>query len=337
MSNNISKRKAEDDAKDSDSDDSSSSYDPSVINVDFDFQAPSEIDFQAIKRLLQQLFYTHASSDDGIALSTLAQHVIDMASGEAALGTVIKVEGDEDMDPFAFISVVDLSKATSSAAGSELSEYLQARLGEPSTSSHASSSAKAMQALFGTGSSVASRPLLILHERMINLPPATAPPLYRMVMDEVAQSKELRDYTHLVFFSRVFSSDAFSDEEEGDEEEDGREREGKSQGRKSAGAKHAKRRKAQTKKAIKNETIAKGAMDDAEEELGLFHPEDAFIAKKASHSLTFRFPAPKDAAKDFEAPLFGRIAVVPRGDRTMGQLIDEMQAAFEGTAPMALE
>lgn len=198
-----------------------------------------------------------------------------------------------------------------------------------------------MQDLF---TSASARPLLVLHERMINLPPATAPPLYRMVMDEVAQAKDLSEYTHLVFFSRVFSSDAFSDDDDDDggegEEENGRDRargEGAG-GKRSAGATRAKRRKAQAKQAIKNETIAKGAVGTEDEEMGLFHPEDALIARRAAHTHTFRFPAPKDAAKDFEAPMFGRIAVVARArDNNMAQLIEEMQAAFEGTAPMAVE
>ena len=44
--------------------DSDSGSDVDFVNVDFDFQAPSESDYQALKRLFQQLFYTHAPGMD---------------------------------------------------------------------------------------------------------------------------------------------------------------------------------------------------------------------------------------------------------------------------------
>lgn len=86
-----------------DSDDSSSS-DPSFINVDFDFRSPQEVDEPALRRLLRQLFHTHANA---LELHKISEKTIELA-GKESLGTVIKVEGDEDQDPFSFVSALPL-------------------------------------------------------------------------------------------------------------------------------------------------------------------------------------------------------------------------------------
>lgn len=87
-----------------DSDDSSSS-DPSFINVDFDFRSPQEVDEPALRRLLRQLFNTHANA---LELHKVSEKMIALAEKEGT-GTVIKVEGDEDQDPFGFVTALPLS------------------------------------------------------------------------------------------------------------------------------------------------------------------------------------------------------------------------------------
>ena len=69
----------------------------------------------------------------------------------------------------------------------------------------------------------------------------------------------------------------------------------------------------------------------ADEELGLFHPEDIAISKAASHSLTYRFPPPPDASDSFEAPLFGRIALVPA--EKMDSLLQQIEADLSAPMP----
>lgn len=83
---------------------SSDEEDPDFINVDFDFRSPIPIDEIAIKRLLVQLFHTHAPD---LALNELSQRIVDLADaekGQLQRGTVVKVEGDEDGDPYAVVS-----------------------------------------------------------------------------------------------------------------------------------------------------------------------------------------------------------------------------------------
>ena len=74
--------------------DSDSDFD--FINVDFDFQAPVETDYLALKRLFQQLFYTHAPNLD---LGVLSDWVITLGT-QQGVGTVIKVDDAEEVrDP----------------------------------------------------------------------------------------------------------------------------------------------------------------------------------------------------------------------------------------------
>ncbi|PWZ03794.1 protein BCP1 [Testicularia cyperi] len=312
------KRKAENEDPNPDGSDydSDGSEEPDFINVDFDFRAPQEIDFQALKRLLQQLFYTHATKLD---LSALADHVVKMSTSEG-VGTAIKIEGDEDQDPYAFVSAIELSsqKQQGSEAANSLTKYLLEVLSKPSN--------KAFHDLVKSASSSTSTnaPVtVVLHERMVNMPPQVAPPLYKMLVEELQAARAAKtsadagsSSSHYLFFSRVFSADAFSDDEAMDEDDDD-EPSGLAGARKRR-AKLAKReaKKAGAKKdAPKTRAIADGmgigTESAADEELGLFHPEDIAISKHASHQLTFRFPPPPDAADSFEAPLFGRLVAVP--------------------------
>lgn len=177
-----SKRKAESDANPVDSDDSDNSdYAPSAIDVSFNYVSPVEIDFAALKRLTQQLFHTHASDLD---LSALVDDIL--AWGNKSVGTVVKVEDDEDGDPFAFASVINLANDSTSEASKHLRQYYIKAL-----STSAASTSKSAQSIHALLSSTSARPLQIFHERMINLPPQIMPPLYRMLFEEVAANEEL--------------------------------------------------------------------------------------------------------------------------------------------------
>lgn len=319
------KRKADNDEPRADGSDydSDGSEEPDFINVDFDFRAPEEIDFQALKRLLQQLFYTHNTKLD---LSSLADHIV-KTSTEQGVGTAIKIVDDEDQDPYAFVSAIPLSsdKKQGSEAANSLTKYLLEASSKPAI--------KAVHDLIkSAASSTSTNPpvIVVLHERMVNMPPQVAPPLYKMLLEEVRASLSSSSATqpsHYLFFSRVFSADAFSDDEAMDEDDDD-EPSGLAGARKRK-AKLARReaKKAGAKKdAPKARAISDGMAlaGSSDEELGLFHPEDIAISKFASNSITYRFPPPPDASDSFEAPLFGRIALVP-SDK-MDALLEKIEA-----------
>jgi protein BCP1 len=177
-----SKRKAESSVNGADSDDSDNSdYAPSAIDVSFNYVSPVEIDFAALKRLTQQLFHTHSSD---LNLPALVDDILSW--GNKSVGTVVKVEDDEDGDPFAFASVINLAHDSTSEASNVLRQYYAKAL-----SSGAASTSKSAQSIQSLLSSTSARPLQIFHERMINLPPQIMPPLYRMLFEEVAANKEL--------------------------------------------------------------------------------------------------------------------------------------------------
>lgn len=87
------------------SDGSSGSSAPSLIDVDFDFFAPSpDVDLIALKRLLRQLLY---SDSDLFDLHPFAELLLE--EGKAGgVGSTIKVDGEES-DPFSFVGVVNLN------------------------------------------------------------------------------------------------------------------------------------------------------------------------------------------------------------------------------------
>ncbi|TKY85512.1 hypothetical protein EX895_005674 [Sporisorium graminicola] len=328
------KRKAENDEPRSDGSDydSDGSEEPDFINVDFDFRAPEEIDFQALKRLFQQLFYTHNTKLD---LSSLADHIVKTSTTQG-VGTTIKIVDDDDQDPYAFVSAITLSsdKKEGSEAANSLTKYLLEAANKPSTKSvHDVINSAA------SSTSTSAPVIAVLHERMVNMPPQVAPPLYKMLLEEVRASLSSTSATqpsHYLFFSRVFSADAFSDDEAMDEDDDD-EPSGLAGARKRR-AKLARReaKKAGAKKdAPKARTISDGmalsGAGSSDEELGLFHPEDIAISRLASHSLTYRFPPPPDASDSFEAPLFGRVALVPA--EKMDALLQQIEADLSMPVP----
>ncbi|SPO23645.1 related to BCP1 - Essential protein involved in nuclear export of cytoskeleton organization protein [Ustilago trichophora] len=328
------KRKAENDEPRADGSDydSDGSEEPDFINVDFDFRAPEEIDFQALKRLLQQLFYTHNTKLD---LSALADHVVKTSTSQG-VGTTIKIVDDEDQDPYAFVSAIELSseKKEGSEAANSLTKYLLEVSSKPSTKA-AHDTIKSAASSTSTNAPI----IAVLHERMVNMPVQVAPPLYKMLLDEIraslAATSSSSAPSHFLFFSRVFSADAFSDDEAMDEDDDD-----EPSGLAGARKRKAKLARREAKKAGANKNAPKTrAISDgmalsgagSDEELGLFHPEDIAISKLASHSLTYRFPPPPDASDSFEAPLFGRIALVP-ADK-MDALLHQIEADLSVPMP----
>lgn len=72
-----------------------------MIEVDFDFFNPTEIDFHSIKLLLTQLL-----SHDSINLDLGS--ISDLIISQSNIGSVVKTDGEES-DPFAILSVLNLN------------------------------------------------------------------------------------------------------------------------------------------------------------------------------------------------------------------------------------
>ena len=73
----------------------------SIIDVSFDFFDPNpKVDYQAIKRLLSQLFHRDAET---LHLHELTELIL----GQPTVGTTIKTDGIES-DPFALLTVLNM-------------------------------------------------------------------------------------------------------------------------------------------------------------------------------------------------------------------------------------
>lgn len=73
-----------------------------IVNVDFDYFDPGEIDFHAIKNLLRQLLDTDSTLFD---LSSIS----DMIISQGAMGSTVKTDGKES-DPFALLTVLNMKE-----------------------------------------------------------------------------------------------------------------------------------------------------------------------------------------------------------------------------------
>jgi protein BCP1 len=71
-----------------------------MVNVDFEWFDPQEIDFHGLKNLLRQLFDVDAQDFE---LSAIA----DMIITQGLLGSTVKIDG-KDSDPYAFLTVLNL-------------------------------------------------------------------------------------------------------------------------------------------------------------------------------------------------------------------------------------
>lgn len=250
------KRKADvsGDASDTDGD-----GDVDMINVDFDFTGPDEIDYIALKRLFIQLFHTLAPRID---IDALADLVISNGA-QNGLGTVIKVVDDVDNDPFAIISPLTLSADPGAPAPAR---DLHRLLLDKAPSPHPIRDLLLAPAR--------APPTLLLHERLINLPAQVAAPLYRIMNDELEaayKDSSLPRPSHYLIFSRVFPHSALPDEDMDVDDEPTK-----------------RRRKTQPTNAGKRSTA-----DVAEDDMGMFHPEDAVLAKvRLAAALPPAAPAP---------------------------------------------
>ncbi|KAL2849047.1 p21-C-terminal region-binding protein-domain-containing protein [Aspergillus pseudodeflectus] len=170
--------------------DESSDEDMDMVNVDFEWFDPQEIDFHGLKNLLRQLFDVDAQDFE---LSAIA----DMIITQGLLGSTVKVDG-KDSDPYAFLTVLNLQEHNDKPAIKTLTTYLQRK-------------AKANPSLEPLANLLSQTPIppigLILTERLINMPSEVVPPMYTMLQEEIAwaiEEKEPYNFTHYLIVSKTY-------------------------------------------------------------------------------------------------------------------------------------
>ncbi|KAF8303096.1 hypothetical protein DL93DRAFT_2090391 [Clavulina sp. PMI_390] len=169
---------------------SSDGEEPSLVNVDFDFFDPKEIDFIAIKRLLSQLF--QADAED------LHTHELTELILSQPIGTTVKTDGI-DSDPYAFLTVLNMNAHQENVAIQALVEYLLQKCAALRPMF------EELRQLFAPNSN--SQVGLILSERLINMPVQVAPHMYRLLNDEMRwaiDDNKPYNFSHYICVSRTY-------------------------------------------------------------------------------------------------------------------------------------
>ncbi|KAK3843332.1 MAG: p21-C-terminal region-binding protein-domain-containing protein [Linnemannia gamsii] len=174
--------------------DDSGSDGEDIINVDFEFFDPKEMDFHAIKNLLNQYF---ASDAILFGLSELSEMIVDQSN----VGTTIKVNGVES-DPYSLLTVLNMNQhlyhlhnvsapagSTDASAGAGAGEK-KPSLAMTQIRDYVFTKSKQNEGLHNKlkellGAQSKKEVGLILSERFINMPVETAPPMWRMMLEEV--------------------------------------------------------------------------------------------------------------------------------------------------------
>ncbi|RCK63431.1 Protein BCP1 [Candida viswanathii] len=165
-----------------------------TVNVDFDFfDLNPSVDFQATKNFLRQLL----GDDSGeFNLSGLA----DLILTDHSVGTSIKTEGVES-DPFALLSVVNLSANLTNPVVKKLVEYV---LGKTKNKTEFNIMLKK---LLGADEKKKVKTGLIVSERFINMPVEVVPPMYRMLLEEMEKAEDAHEsyeFDYFLIISRVY-------------------------------------------------------------------------------------------------------------------------------------
>ncbi|KAA8652675.1 hypothetical protein EYZ11_001018 [Aspergillus tanneri] len=171
--------------------DDESDEDMDMVNVDFEWFDPQPaVDFHGLKNLLRQLFDTDAQMFDMSAVS-------DLILSQPLLGSTVKVDGNES-DPYAFLSVLNLQEHKDTPVIKELTSYLQSK----------ASSNPSLAPISTLLSQTPIPPIgLILTERLINMPAEVIPPMYSMLLEEIAwalEEKEPYNFSHYLILSKTY-------------------------------------------------------------------------------------------------------------------------------------
>ncbi|KAK9488293.1 p21-C-terminal region-binding protein-domain-containing protein [Lipomyces starkeyi] len=183
--------KLETNAEDGSGSEDSKSDNEEIVNVDFDFFDPRpDIDFEAIRNLLRQLFDADNTMFD---LSALA----DLILSQNTLGSTVKTDGVES-DPFAFLTVVNANLHRENRGIRQIIDYILSKTNGAFN--------KKLKELFAEGAK--SNTGIIFSERLINMPTEVVPPMYRLLSDEMQlaiDNGEKYQFDYYIIISKSFT------------------------------------------------------------------------------------------------------------------------------------
>ncbi|KAF8627279.1 hypothetical protein AX17_006324 [Amanita inopinata Kibby_2008] len=302
----MSKRKQDEEA---DSGDDSSNV--SLIDVDFDFFDPNpSVDYQAIKRLLVQLFHRDA---DAFSLHDLTELIL-----AQPLGTTVKTDGTES-DPYAILTLINMHAHHEHPAIKALAAYFLTKSSQTNSAMHTT-----LQSLFSQSDSHVG---LVICERLVNMPVQVIPPMYRMLLDEILNSISAGKpykFSHLLFVSRTYH---LSDNEESALANSAPTRQSTAA---NGGSKSKKPKKAKTAGAAgigEEYDLLTRRPDNG---IYPFHPEDPVIMQAAECTMDYKFDKASGESREKDAfglDTRGRLMLVKAGK--MEELVKRMLEVYK--------
>lgn len=142
-----------------------------VVQADFVFFDPKPSDFHGVKVLLQTYLDNVQWDLSGF---------VDLILGQPTVGTVVKIENDEDDGVYSVVTALNLERYKDNKCVLELKDYLLKVCQD-------------MDVMAKLKSLVEEHALdvgLLVSQRVVNLPPQLLPPLYDALFDEVEWATE---------------------------------------------------------------------------------------------------------------------------------------------------
>ncbi|KAK1416050.1 hypothetical protein QVD17_31838 [Tagetes erecta] len=142
-----------------------------VVQADFAFFDPKPDDFHGVKVLLQ----TYLDNKEWDLSS-----FVDLILQQTTVGTVIKIEDDEDNGVYGFISALNLHRYKDCKCMMEVKEFLLKTCQDNGIKDK-------LKTYFGEATSDVG---LLVSQYVVNLPPQLLPPLYDGLFDEISWATE---------------------------------------------------------------------------------------------------------------------------------------------------
>ncbi|KAK7359489.1 hypothetical protein VNO77_01449 [Canavalia gladiata] len=166
-----------------------------VVQADFSFFDPKPDDFHGVKTLLQAYL-----DDQEWDLSSF----VDLILGQTTVGTVVKIEDDEDEGVFALVTALNLWRYREHKCFGTLKDFLLLKARQEE------GVADQLRLLLGEQARDVG---LLVSQRVVNLPPQLLPHLYDALFDEVSWATEdeptedLRNsfkFKHYIILSKIY-------------------------------------------------------------------------------------------------------------------------------------
>lgn len=165
--------KREEESRSSSADEDFSSEDDfeGVVQADFAFFDPKPDDFHGVKVLMQTYLDNKVWDLSGL---------VDLILQQTTVGTVIKIEEDEDNGVYGFVTALNLQRYKDSKCMMELKEFLLTMCQDKEIKDNLRSYLGEQAVDVG----------LLISQRVVNLPPQLLPPLYDGLFDEISWATE---------------------------------------------------------------------------------------------------------------------------------------------------